>query len=1086
MFESPAATFGAINVDLPHKICVPTQSEKCVARPRLASILHAATQHKLVAISAPPGYGKTSFLIDLAHASALPVCWYTLDTYDRDPWEFLSYLAAAVHKHLPHALAQTIRLLLSRTQTPLQSAVRTFIREMCVLDTRLLLCFDDWHIVDAAPEINDLVAQMIARCPNIQIILASRTNPTLTNLMLLAARRQFMVIDETYLRFTADELAAVIAAEGLPPLTPVQAETLYTRSEGWISGVLLALRAFNDDIPALLASGSSISRSIQCFLVEQVLSQQPTTITNFLCETALLEDLTADLCDDLLERSDSRSILEDIFKQRLFVSEIAPGVLRYHRLFRAFLRHQLKTSNPVRAREIGSRIARHYALQHCWLLALNIYTEIGDLAAVRDLLASSGEELYSQGRLDTIEHALAFLPPTMLDLPLLCLKARIALDRGHIDAAGLLIQQAAASCGATSSPVVQELQAELAYISGRYEVAYLLLEQALDSTNDSVQRGAIRRILGSCLHHLGQSEQAIATLQQALMQERTCGDMSAVAQVQQELAVCYNALGRLEAAAEAGVQAETYWSAKGNLGRRALSRSSLAVTYALMGHYREALQMLDVALVDAREAAIPQYEAATLSSIGDVHADLGLWQSAMSAYNAALLKPSPAYTRHALYIARIRLLVQQQQWTAASQAIEELPETVTQRHAAMLLLLKAKIAADTADVNYGLALATQATDQAVAQGRLPDQIRAWIVRAWLHSRKRSTNYQATLKALSQATLLCDQLGHDAVLIVETRPLRTMIQRLLPDDPRAQSWLTRHETLARLAATLQQVEQRSESEPRSASAPAPHILETPTIRKRAPKVTEQPPKQHAILRATYLGSDQVWVDQRVLNLGQGRPREVLAYLVMHPHGATRTMLYRAIWDEQHPREDCNALNRVMYRLRAALPDEAIITSSRNTYYLNQVTISTESDVTRFHQLLDKSATERDTLCQMSAIMEAIELYRGPFLPVSSKDWCVQLRHQLERRYCQALRQAAEMNERKGAYQRAIDLFHTLLSYDATNIAIHTGIMRCHIALGEPSLAIAQYRALAQVLNDALGICLDRNSEPEQLYQALLLP
>jgi hypothetical protein len=47
------------------------------------------------------------------------------------------------------------------------------------------------------------------------------------------------------------------------------------------------------------------------------------------------------------------------------------------------------------------------------------------------------------------------------------------------------------------------------------------------------------------------------------------------------------------------------------------------------------------------------------------------------------------------------------------------------------------------------------------------------------------------------------------------------------------------------------------------------------------------------------------------------------------------------------------------------------------------------------------------------------------------------------------------------------------------------MRCHITLGEPALAITQYRSLVTALNDTLGIGLDPNSEPERLYQTILV-
>ena len=96
----------------------------------------------------------------------------------------------------------------------------------------------------------------------------------------------------------------------------------------------------------------------------------------------------------------------------------------------------------------------------------------------------------------------------------------------------------------------------------------------------------------------------------------------------------------------------------------------------------------------------------------------------------------------------------------------------------------------------------------------------------------------------------------------------------------------------------------------------------------------------------------------------------------------------------------------------------------------------------------------------------------------------LRRRLERRYRQALRIAAERSLDLGHYQKAIDLFHRLVALDITNLAAHSGIMRGHIQLGEPALAITQYRILTRALNDELGIDLDPDSEPEQIYRSIL--
>jgi len=1039
-------------------------------------------QQKLIALIAPAGYGKTSLLIDLVHSSTLPVCWYTLDSYDTDAWEFLRYLTAAIRRRFPEALLQTMTLIISHEQIPLQTVVTTFIREFCAIDDELLLCIDDWHCVNDVPIINDIVAQLITRCPNSHVILASRAHPALPNLMLLAARRQVTFIDEIVLRFSDEELAKVISAEGMR-MSPAQAAKLHAESEGWISGVLLALQAARGDVDAVCSSGTSISRSVQRFLAEQVFNQQPPHLQQFLCETSLLKVLTADACDAFLGRSDSWATLDMLLAQRLFISESTPGVLRYHALFCEFLQQRLYTTNPARWRELRIRMAARLMEQHQWAPAFDIFVSVGDHASAWQVLRLGGQELYLQGRLETLEHAFALLPSEMLDVALLCLRTRVALDRGRTDEAKQFIQHAAELCGEDPVSEVSHLQAVLKRVSGHYQEAHDLAQQTVRSTNDPLLLCEALRTFGTCQQRLGLPDKAITTLRQALMIAQLHHVTMVVAQVQHELAICYNGIGQFAAAEDACIQAETCWSEIGNIGRRALTRNSQALNQALTGRYREALRTLHGALEDAHNAGIPQYEAAVLSSFGDIYTELMLWERATAAYNEALEAGGTAFIRGHIHIARIGTLVHQQQYAAAGLAIEQLPEATAQQHTIMLLLLRAKLAGAIGDSESGLAYAQKALALSVSSAMLPEQIRAWATCAWLHDQKRPIDDQASADALEQAVKLCDRLGNDTVLVIESRPLRTLIQRLLPQSARARSWLIQQDLFDQIAATVSREGMGSADEPIDGIALALGQSDTSPA-ATLPAAAAPPANPCQILRARFLGGDNIWVSDRAFSLGHGRPREVLAYLILHPHGATRAQLYRCFWGEHYVFDDSNALSRVIYRLRAALPRGAIVTMSRDMYYLDQSVVSIDCDVEKFYALLNNNPLEQDEQRHIQAAWQAIELYRGPFLPSLDTSWCVQIRNQLERRYRHALRLVAESSEHTGIYQKALELFQQLLTYDTTNIAAHAGAMRCYIALSEPSMAIEQYRLLTRTLNDTLGIELDSASEPERLYRSIL--
>ena len=72
-----------------------------LSRRRLVDLIHAYLDRKLILISAAAGYGKTTLLIDFAHDTELPVCWYSLDPFDADLHIFLEHLIAAIAQRFP-------------------------------------------------------------------------------------------------------------------------------------------------------------------------------------------------------------------------------------------------------------------------------------------------------------------------------------------------------------------------------------------------------------------------------------------------------------------------------------------------------------------------------------------------------------------------------------------------------------------------------------------------------------------------------------------------------------------------------------------------------------------------------------------------------------------------------------------------------------------------------------------------------------------------------------------------------------------------------------------------------------------------
>lgn len=78
------------------KLYVPPPPPKAVLRPRLMERMNEGLHRKLILISAPAGFGKTTLVSEWLAGCGQAVAWLSLDEGDNDPVRFLTYLVASL------------------------------------------------------------------------------------------------------------------------------------------------------------------------------------------------------------------------------------------------------------------------------------------------------------------------------------------------------------------------------------------------------------------------------------------------------------------------------------------------------------------------------------------------------------------------------------------------------------------------------------------------------------------------------------------------------------------------------------------------------------------------------------------------------------------------------------------------------------------------------------------------------------------------------------------------------------------------------------------------------------------------------
>ena len=1028
-------------VHFSHKILVPKRAPYLVRRPRLLDLLAKVPHQRLTTLSAPAGYGKTSLLIDYASAAPLPISWYTLDRYDEDPWVFIGYLASAMEQVFPGAMQETLAALAGRAGSTISTVVSTLEREIYAIHTDFALLIDDWHLVDHVGDITELVARILVHCPNCHVVLASRIYPGLPDIMLLAARREMSGLNEAQLRFTVDEVGAVLGAGYDVELPDEQLARLAEQARGWITGILLALNT--NGSAGIAVPDAHAERQVYSFLAEQVFNGQPEHIRTFLLQSSLLEELSAERCDTFFARHDSGIVLQTLLRQHLFVTEIEPGILRYHPLFHEFLQEHYRLTTPQSFREMALRVAQMYMHEGQWSRAFDMCMVAKDDEAARMVAREGGSILYAQGWLETLERWFNVLPVAELDASLLCLKARVLLDRGRANEARALAEVAEARMQPAEKATVLLLQAQIARLSGQYDCGVDIARQVIAIVKDGAQCTAALRILAICLHRLGHSEQAIAALHEALDHERQRGDVHTVALLQQDLGVCYGEAGQLHRAVDCYTHADGYWAVISNGPMRAVSLNCKGVLQQLMGLYREAFATLSEAMLHARKAAVPGYEATVLVSLGDLYSDLQLWDRANEMYTAARETGGSAFLMSYLDLATIRLSVLQRQYSSSARLLGRLGDTVAEQHPIMYRLLEGASACGIGDYERAHAAVEQSLAVLAERAQPMDLARVHVLRAQIIATYAPGDTSSLLAALDNAANIADELGYDAFLVIATLPFANMLRRAQAMGwARAADWLRRHQDVQAFAHMLRGDEGQT------------------------------------LLTVRALGTDQITLAEQPVDLGWLKAREVFFYLLAHPDGVSADTLRDAIWPDLERDSSRNALKTAIYQLRSILPRELIVSRTRQMYALDRSVVHLDYDVEHFFRIL-QAADDDWEVC-----LEALDLYRGTYLPWSDNDWSRALREELEQRFMVALLSTAERTGRAGAHHHALSLFRRLLVHDPLNEAAHAGIMRCQIALGNRAAALSQYEALRRVLDEELGLEPDRSSEVGQLYYSIL--
>jgi len=393
---------GAIPV-IATKIAPPMPRSTRIPRVRLENLLAEASERALTILRAPGGFGKTTLAlswVEQIRARGDAVAWFSIDGDDNEPRRFIYYVIHALNRACPDVGKESLAVANTATLQHLQALL---VNEIADCGDELFLFLDDYNAVHHEA-IHDFVSFLLRHAPaNLRLVLLSRTEPPL-ELGALRARGELLEVDASRLRFTRDETHEFLGQSTPGGLGLAAIRAIHGLTDGWPAALRITALSFDSgrDPEELLRALTRSPRSIGGFL-DELCALLPAELLEFLRSTAIVDRLSASLCERITERPGGEEMLARLERQQL-ISPLDPErtVFACHQLFREYLLQQLARQPAADVAELHRRASGWYEAHGFEPEAVKHLLAAGDTQGALVRITECAERMVESGDLLTL------------------------------------------------------------------------------------------------------------------------------------------------------------------------------------------------------------------------------------------------------------------------------------------------------------------------------------------------------------------------------------------------------------------------------------------------------------------------------------------------------------------------------------------------------------------------------------------------------------------------------------------------------------------------------------------------------------
>jgi ATP/maltotriose-dependent transcriptional regulator MalT/DNA-binding SARP family transcriptional activator len=1058
-----------------------------VNRARVVDELRTALSHRLTAVVAGPGFGKTAALSSLA--DEVPTAWYTAGPDDASLPTLAAGIFDALRLSLP-AFPEDARAVAgeARAQGPEESAsAEAFASLLCEslnehLREDLILVVDDLHEIGAATGSARLLQGLCRHAPaRLHVVLASRKSLPFP-VERLRGRGQVMDVDASALAFNAGEVKEVL---GLAESEDDLAERFREISGGWPAALRLMSETLRRtparevlDDPDLITKRNG---HLHAYLAAEVLDAETPEVRNVLRVAARLERVSADLCTALgLRKADD--ILGDLTRRGLFAAEDAhPGRwFRVPRLMRDLIVDRLPL-DAAKSSDLHGRAAAWFRAKGFLIDAVHSLQAAGDLEALSGFLTETGGALFDAGHVREIIEAAESLPEALRGAELELWVGQAKQARGDVEGALACYRRAGGDADQIPAALAWRM-GHIHYMRGEPELAMSAYQRGRIDRAETPDEALLLSWTASQHWNLGDAEACRIVAERAYEAAMKCEDDRAIAAAHTILAMLAAIDGDRRANDAHYVQALEAATRAGDLFQVVRIRTNRASNLFEEGWFEAARGELDIAVQLGELAGFISLLPLAVNNRGWTSYYRGRLEEAAADFERARGLYQRLNSRKIAYalegLGTIHL--QRGDLALARTSFEEaMRQAESARDVQGLVPALAGLARVLAVEDP--ARAAELCDRALGFGSGLSHAKALLAAGWVALAAGDPDRAGKLgdEAATFARERRDRIGLAEALQLQASSdpdggrMRTMLeeaQRIWQElgspigDAQAELALARlaggqeGRTRAEAAwATLSRLGVR-----RGAQAAGP-LAALPQVSQPAASIRS-------------LGGFQVLRDGCAMPTSEWqskKSRDLLKILVSRRgQPLHRDRIADSLWPEEDPAVLGSRLSVALSRIRSALdpehrfPPDHYIAGGDDAVSLTVANL--DIDVERFLRLAEKGLAmlrEGRTDEAIPILAAAESTYTGDFLEEDAyEDWALSLREQARALYIAVTRALAEAAAASGDRDTAVRCYLRALERDPYDEEAHLGLVSTTAAAGHHGEARRYYRTYVAKMDD----------------------